>query len=107
MNYRIGKVGSERHTKVVHINCLKKYKERLAVRRLDVVVEESEEERNVLRGVCEGFEQSELDELMREFEAVFSDKPGSTSVVKMTIDTGDSPPIRQTPYSVPMGFETL
>ncbi len=104
VNYRIGKVGSERHTKVVHINCLKKYKERLAVRRLDVVVEESEEERNVLRGVCEGFEQSELDELMREFEAVFSDKPGSTSVVKMTIDTGGSPPIRQTPYSVPMGI---
>ncbi len=90
---------------MVHINCLNKYKERLAVRRLDVVVEENEEERNVLRGVCKGFEQSELDELMREFEAVFSDKPGNTSVVvMMTIDTGDSLPIRQTPYSVPMGI---
>ena len=104
VNYRIGKIGSERHTKVVHINCLKEYKERLAVRRLDVVIEEQETDRGVLSGKCDGFVKEELDELLGEFEEVFSDKPGNTDRVKMCIDTGSSPPIRQVPYSVPMGI---
>ncbi len=104
VNYRIGKVGAERHAKVVHINCLKRYKERLSVNSLDVVVEEREEERNVLRGECEGYDKEELEELLDEFGEVFSDKPGSTERVKMRIDTGDSPPIRQAPYSVPLGI---
>ncbi len=30
--------------------------------------------------------------------------PGNTDRVKMFIDTGDSPPIRQSPYSVPVGI---
>ena len=30
VNYKIGKVGAERHAKVVHINCLKEYKEKVA-----------------------------------------------------------------------------
>ncbi len=72
--------------------------------RSDVVVEEREEERNVLRGECEGYAKEELEELLDEFREVFSDKPGSTKSVKMRIDTGDSPPIRQAPYSVPLGI---
>ncbi len=35
---------------------------------------------------------------------MFSDVPGNTDRVKMTIDTGDSPPIRLSPYSVPVGI---
>lgn len=104
VNYKIGKVGAERHAKVVHVNCLKRYRERLSVNRLDVVVEEHVEERNVLRGECEGYVKEELEMLLDEFGEVFSDKPGSTERVKMKIDTGNSPPIRQVPYSVPLGI---
>ena len=49
VNYKIGKVGAESHSKVVHINCLKAYKERAEVLRLDLVLEG---ERNVLKGGC-------------------------------------------------------
>ncbi len=104
VNYKIGKVGSEKHAKVVHVNCLKKYKERTEIRRLDLVLEEGDRERNVLREECEGFVEEELEKLLEEFGDVFSDVPGSTDRVRMTIDTGDSPPIRQSPYSVPLGL---
>ncbi len=52
VNYRIGKVDTEKHVKVVHVNCLKEYKERLEVNRIDVVLEEGTSERNVLSGEC-------------------------------------------------------
>ncbi len=48
VNYKIGKVGNEKHAKVVHVNCLKKYRERMNIRRLDLVLEDVEQERNVL-----------------------------------------------------------
>jgi len=38
--YRIGRLGAEKHAKVIHVKCLKLYKERYDVKRLDVVVEE-------------------------------------------------------------------
>ena len=104
VNYKIGKVGKESHAKVVHVNCLKKFKEREEVNRLDLVLEEESQERNVLRDDCEGLVVEELESVMSEFRDVFSDVPGNTDRVKMCIDTGDSPPIRQSPYSVPMGI---
>ncbi len=104
VNYKIGKVGSEKHAKVVHVNCLKRYRERAEIRRLDLVPEEGDQERNVLKEECAGFVEEELDALLGEFGNVFSDRPGSTDRVKMNIDTADSPPIRQSPYSVPMGI---
>ncbi len=42
--------------------------------------------------------------LLDDFSDVFSDRPGNTERVTMTIDTGDHSPIRQTPYSVPLGI---
>ncbi len=104
VNYRIGKIGNEKHSKVVHVNCIKEFRERACIRRLDIVVEEQEEESSELKGECEGFSESELRELLGTYNDVFSDSPGSTDRVKMTIDTGDSEPIRQTPYSVPLGI---
>ena len=104
VNYKIGKIGKELHAKVVHVNCLKKFKEREEVNRLDVVLEEESQERNVLRDDCEGLIAEELEGVMEEFRDVFSDVPGNTARVRMVIDTGDSPPIRQSPYSVPMGI---
>ncbi len=104
VNYKIGKVGKELHAKVVHVNCLKKFREREGVNRLDLVLEEDNQERNVLREDCEGLVVEELEEIVSEFGDVFSDVPGNTARVRMRIDTGDSPPIRQSPYSVPMGI---
>ncbi len=50
VNYRIGRKDVAKHAKVVHMNCLKKFKERFAVNRLDVVLEDSKEEDCLLRG---------------------------------------------------------
>ncbi len=80
VNYKIGKVGAKSHSKVVHINCLKAYKERAEVLRLDLVLEGNEGERNVLKEDCKGFVQEELDVLLGEFEEVFSDVPGNTGL---------------------------
>ncbi len=104
VNYRIGRKDVAKHTKVVHVNCLKKFKERFAVNRLDVVLEDSKEEDCLLSGECDGYVQEEIDELLEEFGDVFSDAPGSTEEVIPKIDTGDAQPIRQAPYSVPLGI---
>ncbi len=58
----------------------------------------------MLSGVCEGYSEKEIKDLLGEFNDVFSDAPGSTDRVTMTIDTLDCEPIRQTPYSVPLGM---
>ncbi len=104
VNYKIGKVGKETHAKVVHVNCMKKFQERAEVKRLDLVLEEGVQERNVLKDDCVGLVKEELDGLIAEFGDVFSDVPGNTSRVRMTIDTGDSLPVKQSPYSVPLGI---
>ncbi len=69
----------------------------------DVVLEEEVSKRNVLSGECEGFVKEELDELLGKYECLFEGKPGCTDRVELCIDTGDVSPIRQTPYSVPLG----
>jgi len=69
-----------------------------------VVVEDDSEAKTKLSGECEGFNQGELDSLLEEYDVVFSDLPGNTREVVLKIETGDSPPIRQTPYSVPLGI---
>ncbi len=104
VNYKIGKIGKEKHSKVVHVNCMKEYRERASISRLDVVVEEQSEESSILSGVCDGYKEEDIQGLLSEFDDVFSEVPGNTDRVTMTIDTGDSQPIRQTPYSVPLGI---
>ncbi len=61
----------------------------------------------MLCGECEGYNQEELNAVLNEFEDVFSEVPGNTDRVVMSIDTGNSPPIRQAPYSVPMGIRDI
>ncbi len=104
VNYKIHKEGAKKHCKVVHVNCLKKYCDRESVCRLDVVVEDDYVQRNKLSGVCVDYNQVELDKLLGEYEGVFSDLPGSTKRVVMNIETGDHQPVRQAPYSVPLGI---
>ena len=45
-----------------------------------------------LSEVCAGFDRSVVDDLKRDFPEVFSDSPGKTRVVKMSVKTGDSEP---------------
>ncbi len=76
----------------------------MSIERLDIVVEEQYDVGSVLSGVCEGYSEKEIKDLLGEFNDVFSDAPGSTDRVTMTIDTKDCEPIRQTSYLVPLGM---
>ncbi len=69
-----------------------------------MVAEGESEQMNVLSGECDGYDQMELDELLDSFSDVFSSSPGNTQVVTLHIVTGDCQPIRQAPYSVPIGI---
>ncbi len=104
VNYKIGKVGAEKHSRVVHVNSLKKYREEFCINRLDVVVDEQEEKGCVLEGVCEGYDDVCLQGLLVEFGDVFSESPGNTKVVELSIETEGKGPVRQAPYSVPLGI---
>ena len=104
VNYRIGKVGAEKQAKVVHVNCLKIYRERFEMNRLDVVLDEQSGRSSVLSGVCDRYNEFEMNNVLSEFEDVFSEVPGSTERVVMSIDTGEHGPVRQAPYSVPLGI---
>ncbi len=75
-----------------------------SINRLDVVLEECEESVCKLDGVCNDYSQSDLDELLSKFGALFESDAGRTSVVEMCIDTGDAGPVSQPPYSVPLGI---
>ncbi len=103
MNYRIYREEKPKNHKVVHVNCLKKYINSGSVARLDVVIEEVQSKSHKLSGVRDGYCQ-ELDIVLKEYKAVFSDRPGDTKVVQMSIETGVYPPFRQAPYSVPIGI---
>ncbi len=99
-----GKDREEFKREVMSDESLKEYRERASIRRLDVVVDEQSEESSVLSGICEGYKEEDIQGLLSEYDDVFSEVPGNTERVTMTIDTGDSQPIRQSPYSVPLGI---
>ncbi len=107
VNYRIGSIEKVKHNKVVHVNCLKLFKERVNISRLDVVIEDESDSGSILKGECEGFVQRELDEVLSEYTDIFSDRPGSTEKVVMGIELKEEEPIRQVPYSVPLGIREL
>ena len=72
--------------------------------RLDVVLDEQSGRSSVLSGVCDRYNEFEMNNVLSEFEDVFSEVPGSTERVVMSIDTGEHGPVRQAPYSVPLGI---
>ena len=92
-------------TKILHINNLKKHHPRgEVVLRLAVVAEDCEGDDVLgpkLSQNCEGFNESVVEDLKRDFPEVFSDAPGLTKVVKMTIKTGDHEPLVSHPHRVP------
>ena len=49
--------------------------------------------------------QTKFDQLCNKYEAAFSKNNrdiGTTQLIEMEIDTGDSPPIAQSPYTLPL-----
>ena len=101
VNSRICRECKVKHSKVVHVNCVKKYCETGNFARLDVAVDEIEE-RNKLIGVCVRVLMGR--NLMNCWAEVFSNVPGKTMKVVVKIETGDNPSFRQAPYSVPLGL---
>ncbi len=106
VNYRIEEVDGRKKKKVVHVNNVKKFKEReLEICALTVLAEDHGlDDSNVLLRdeVCEGFNEEELMGVLSKFSSVMSDLPGETSVAKMTIEVDEGTHIiSQRPYRVP------
>ena len=49
-------------------------------------------------------QNADLESLLAEFDDVFSDKPGRTTLAEHEIHTADAPPIRQAPYRIPHAY---
>ena len=104
VNYKV-KVGRGK-AKVLHINNLKRYFDRVEdVLRLALVAEDWSEDEVVgtrLQGSYEGFdEESVVSDLKSEFPEVFSNLPGKAKVGCFKIETGNAEPRRSHPYRVP------
>ena len=46
--------------------------------------------------------QEMLDEVLKKWDSVPSDVPGMTDILVHDINTGEAPPVRATPYQVPL-----
>ena len=104
VNYKV-KVGRGK-AKLLHINNLKKYFDRVEdVLRLALVAEDWSEDEVIgtkLSGSCPGVdEKEEMARLKGEFPEVFSDSPGKTDACMLEIDTGSAAPRGSRPYRVP------
>ncbi len=76
-----------------------------SIMRLHVVLEgEDDKEENKLEGVCDGYREEELQQVLEEFSDMFSDEPGNTKVVEVSINTGEEQPFRLAPYTVHLGI---
>ncbi len=78
----------------------------MSVHWLDVVLEEEGEGSGgqTLMGECEGYNEKESEEVLSGYKQLFSGVPGNTRVVEMEINTREHTPIRQSPYTVPLGL---
>ena len=107
VNYKVDVPG--RRAKIIHINNLKEHRQAEAVVRRVVLAAEDEENVHLnergpqLRGGPLSEElQQQLDDVLTEYDDVFSTIPGMTELTTHKIDTGDHPPIRSPAYRVPL-----
>ena len=49
--------------------------------------------------------QEILDEVLKKWDSVLSDVPGMTDILVHDINTGEAPPVRATPYQVPLKWQ--
>ena len=110
VNYKVREVGNRGKGRVVLINTMKEYDERVErMRRMMVVVEDEDGDlesvgdgRNIVgEGGCEGFNKQQLQQVLDDFRDTLSSSPGLTSLTEMTIDTEEGPPVVEHPYRPP------
>ncbi len=100
------KLGGRQKVKIIHINNAKVYRAREEfVGAVTVVAEEGDfgVEKNILDDIkCEGIDETELCELLSEFDDVLIPTPGSCTIgeVDVVIEEGVTP-ISQAPYKIP------
>ena len=89
VNYNVNEVHGKQREKVIHLNNAKRYVERETdVCALTVVADDQKlDQSSLVLHVedCEGFKDSDLQEVLGEYKDILTDKPGMTSVVKMDI----------------------
>jgi len=105
------KIG-DRQKKITHLKALKKFEERdVQVKRLTVLSDPDtpEEEVDAIggpgriegHGTCEGFDQQQLDDLLKKHSNTLTAEPGLTNLAEFRIDTEDAQPICQFLYRPP------
>ena len=121
LNYEVDTGKSKKQHRTYHINLLSKWQSRDEAAAL--VMPESSEmplpheksvpplgneetwENVVISDDITEPQKQQVRELLSEFSDVFSGSPNLTHVVTHKIDTGDSPPIRSSPYRIPQKLE--
>ena len=101
--------GKPHKTKVIHCNLLKKWTTPAAhIHRVSTIVEEESgcEKPPGLILARENFvpsdnQQKLLEDTLSRYADVLSPDPGRTDVLQLTINTGDSEPVRSHPYRIP------
>ena len=106
VNYEVRPLDKRGKDKIVHLNNLKKYVERDQVVRCLTVLADEAERYPLLLQESPLYNKEDMKEILQRHASTFSDKPGCTDVVKMTIDVGDAQPIAQRPYRVPDKMKT-
>ena len=91
--------------KVLHINNLKKYNQRMEeVLRIAVVAEDVIEGKRTglkMSGSCDTFDRKQIKALQDEFPKVFNNEPGETDVCRLEIQTGDALPFALPAHQLP------
>ena len=109
LNYKIQTPGGSRRSKVLHVNLLKKWSTPVARIHGVAVVHEEEGECESPQGLMlarDGFvptliQQERLDATLTKYPEVLCDTPGKTNAITLSINTGESPPLRSHPYRIP------
>ena len=104
VNVRIGLPGRSKKTKVVHVNLIVPYVEKTArVCRMVPVAEDDgcEFRAGGLVGSPLLVEQErEIQKFVDSWAEILTDVPGRSKMLKHSINTGDHPPVRSSPYSI-------
>ena len=109
LNYKIKTPGDSRRSKVLHVNLLKKWSTPGARIHGVAVVHEEEGESESPQGLMlsrDGFvptaeQQGMLDDVLGQYGDVLCATPGKTDAITMSMNTGESAPIRSHPYRIP------
>ena len=102
-----------RRRKVAHISFIKEYVERKVVKRVTTVLEDDWEDDEVqstngkvklMGGVVDVKRERDIKLWTEEFKNILTEELGLTNLVRFGIETGDSPPISQRPYKIPVAL---